>query len=38
MFAAEIRVKRVTVMRAHRDWQWHLYEVNAKINGVTQFL
>lgn len=38
MFAAEIRGKRVEVMRAHRHWRWHLDEVDVKINGITHYL
>jgi putative transposase len=38
MFAAEIRGKRVEAMRTCRQWQWHLDEVNVKINGVTHYL
>ncbi len=34
MFSAEIRRKRVEVMRAHRHWRWYLDEVYVKINGV----
>ena len=37
MFAAEIRRKRVTGMRASR-WRWHLDEVFVKINGVQHYL
>jgi putative transposase len=37
MFAAEIKGKRVEAMRAHCDWQWHLDEVQVKINGVTYY-
>ena len=38
MFAAEIRGKRVEAMRACLQWQWRLYEVFVKINGVTHYL
>jgi putative transposase len=38
MFAAEIGCKRVEVMRACRQWRWHLDEVYVKINGVTHYL
>ena len=38
IFAAEIRKKRVSQMRAHSNWQWHLDEVFVKINGVTHYL
>jgi putative transposase len=37
-FAAEIRRKRVSRMRAYSNWQWHLDEVFAKINGDTHHL
>ena len=37
MFAAEIRRKRVSRMRASR-WRWHLDEVFVKINGVQHYL
>jgi putative transposase len=35
LFAAEIRKKRVSQMRAYSNWQWHLDEVFVKINGKT---
>ena len=38
LFAAEIRKKRVSQMRAYSNWQWHLDEVFAKINGETHYL
>jgi putative transposase len=38
LFAAEIREKRVSQMRAYSNWQWHLDEVFAKINGETHYL
>ena len=38
MFAAEIRKKRVSRMRAYSNWQWHLDEVFVKINGETHDL
>jgi putative transposase len=38
LFAAEIRKKRVSQMRAYSNWQWHLDEVFVKINGVTHYL
>ena len=38
MFAAEIRRKRVSRMRAYSNWQWHLDEVFVKINGSTHYL
>jgi putative transposase len=37
MFAAEIRKRRVSGMRASR-WRWHLDEVFVKINGVQHYL
>jgi putative transposase len=38
LFAAEIRKKRVSQMRAYSSWQWHLDEVFVKINGETRYL
>ncbi|WP_435138911.1 IS6 family transposase [Pseudopelagicola sp. nBUS_19] len=38
LFAAEIRRKRVSRMRAHSNWQWHLDEAFVKINGETHYL
>jgi putative transposase len=38
LFAAEIRKKRVSQMRAYSIWQWHLDEVFVKINGKTHYL
>ena len=38
LFAAEIRKKRVSQMRAYSNWQWHLDEVFAKINCETHYL
>jgi putative transposase len=35
MFAAEIRMKWVSQMRAYSSWQWLLDEVVVKINGET---
>jgi putative transposase len=37
MFAAEIRKRRVSGMRASR-WRWHLDEVFVKVNGVQHYL
>ena len=37
MFAAEIRRKRVSGLRASR-WRWHLDEVFVKVNGVQHYL
>jgi putative transposase len=38
LFAAEIRKKRVSQMRAYSNWQWHLDEVFVKINAETHYL
>jgi putative transposase len=38
LFAAEIRKKRVSLMRAYSNWQRHLDEVFVKINGETHYL
>ena len=38
LFAAEIRKKRVSHVRAYSNWQWHLDEVFVKINGETHYL
>lgn len=38
MFASEIRKRRVSGMRAYSNWQWHLDEVFAKINGERHYL
>tara|TARA_R110002072_G_scaffold11596_8_gene52116 strand:- start:1825 stop:2532 length:708 start_codon:yes stop_codon:yes gene_type:complete len=38
LFAAEIRRKRVSQMRAYSNWKWHLDEVFVKINGETHYL
>ncbi|MCV2893440.1 IS6 family transposase [Lentibacter sp. XHP0401] len=38
LFAAEIRKKSVSQMRAYSNWQWHLDEVFVKINGETHYL
>ncbi|MFY9206381.1 MAG: DDE-type integrase/transposase/recombinase, partial [Yoonia sp.] len=38
LFAAEIRKKRVSQMRAYSNWQWHLDEVFVKISGETHYL
>jgi putative transposase len=38
MFAAEIRRKRVSQMRAYSNWQWHLDEVSVKIKSETHYL
>ena len=38
LFAAEIRKKRASQMRAYSNWQWHLDEVFVRINGETHYL
>ena len=38
MFASEIRRNRISRMRFHSNWQWHLDEVFVKINGETHHL
>ena len=38
LFAAEIRKKRVSQMRAYSNWQWHLDEEFVKVNGETHYL
>ena len=38
LFAAEIRRKRASRLRACRQWRWHLDEVFVKINGKTHYL
>ena len=38
LFAAEIRKKRVSQMRAYSNWQWHLDKIFVKINGETHYL
>jgi putative transposase len=38
LFAADIRNKRVSQMRAYSNWQWHLDEVFVKINGEMHYL
>lgn len=38
LFVADIRRKRISRMRAHSNWQWHLDEVFVKINGETHYL
>ena len=37
-FAAEIRKRRGSRMRAYSNWQWHLDEVFVKINGEMHYL
>ena len=38
MFAAEIRKKRASRMRAYSNWRWHLDVVFVKINGETHYI
>lgn len=38
MFASEIRRNRVSRLRSHSNWQWHLDEVFVKINSETHYL
>jgi transposase-like protein len=38
MFAAEIRKKRVAVMREYPRWRWHLDEAFVKVNGKLCYL
>jgi putative transposase len=38
LFAAEIRKKRSSSIRAHIQWRWHLDEVFVRINGETHYL
>jgi putative transposase len=38
LFAADIRKKRVSQMRAYSNWQWHLDEVFVNINSETHYL
>jgi len=38
LFAAEIRKRRVTNMRVHPQWRWHLDEVFVKVNGKLCYL
>ncbi len=38
LFAVEIRESRVSRMRVHSNWQWHLDEIFVKINGETHYL
>jgi putative transposase len=37
LFAAEIRKKRVSQMRAYSNWQWYLDEVFVKVNGERHY-
>ena len=38
MFAAEARRKRLSAMRRHTHWRWHLDKVNVKVNGEMRYL
>ena len=38
MFVAEIKRKRSSALRQHRQWRWHLDEVYLKINGEMHYL
>lgn len=38
IFAAEIRRRRASRLRAGPNWRWHLYEVFVKINGEQLYL
>jgi len=38
MFAAEIRKKRVALMRGYPQWRWHLDEAFVKVNGKFCYL
>ncbi len=38
MFAAEIRKKRSSALRASPRWRWHVDEVFVKINGEMHYL
>src|SRR6266481_1720542 len=38
MFAAEIRKKRVALMRGYPQWRWHLDEAFVKVNGKLCYL
>ena len=38
LFAAEIRRKRASRLRAYSNWQWHFDEVYVKINGEIHYL
>ena len=38
IFAADIRRKRISQMRAYSNWQWHLDEVFVKVNGEIHYL
>ncbi len=38
MFAADIKLQRISRMRGFRNWRWHVDEVFVKINGETHYL
>ena len=38
MFAADIRLRRVSRMRGYHQWTWHLDEVYVRINGEMHYL
>ena len=38
IFAAETRKDRIKRLQLHSNWQWHLDEVFAKINGEKHYL
>lgn len=38
MFAADIHRQRVSRMRGFRDWEWHVDEMYARINGEMHHL
>ena len=38
IFAGEIRKRRVTHVRSHPQWRWHLDEVFVKVNGKLRYL
>jgi putative transposase len=38
MFASEIRRKRVSSMRSHTHWRWHLDEVYVRVQGEMKYL
>ncbi|WP_432201147.1 IS6 family transposase [Erythrobacter sp. W53] len=38
MFAADIKRQRISRMKSHTYWRWHLDEMFVKINGETRYL
>jgi len=38
MFAAKIRKRRVSAMRQHTHWRWHLDEVYVRVQGEMRYL